>query len=151
MIGSSALRSACRPMTRRSPSPLARAVRTKSDGRISSIAPRVMRARNAIDRVPSVSAGSTRNARPPYPDGGSQRSATANNRISSRPTQYTGNEIPKYAISMLNRSIIPPGRIAASTPRVMPQVAARSIAAPASCSVFGKRSARSPRTGRCVM
>ena len=48
-----------------------------------------------MDRVPSVSAGSTRNASPPYPDGGSQRSATANNRISSRPTQYTGNEIPK--------------------------------------------------------
>ena len=87
MIGSNAFRNACLPMTRRSLSPLARAVRTKSDGRMSSIAPRVMRARNAIERVPSVSAGSTRKARPPYPEGGSQRNATANSRISSSPTQ----------------------------------------------------------------
>jgi len=39
-------------MTRASVSPLARAVRTKSDDSTSSIAPRVIRARNAIDRVP---------------------------------------------------------------------------------------------------
>src|SRR6266566_4204758 len=61
--------------------------RTKSAGSTSSIAPRVMRARNAIERVPSVSAGSTRNAIPPYPDGGSHCNATANSRIRSKPTQ----------------------------------------------------------------
>src|SRR5229473_1124601 len=42
---------------------------------------------NRKQRVPSVSAGSTRNAIPPYPDGGSHCSATANNRIRSKPTQ----------------------------------------------------------------
>src|SRR5439155_1105986 len=144
-------RAAQRHRRRASPGPLGRAVRTKSLDSTSSIAARVIRARTAMDRVPSVSAGSTRKVSPPYPDGGSHRSVTANRRMSSNPTQYTGNDTPRYASSMLKRSTAPPGRTAARAPSVIPQVAARSIAERASWSVLGKRSSRSPSTGRCVM
>ena len=53
-----------------------------------------MRARKAIERIPSASAGKTRKRMLPYPEGGSNRSVTAKSRMSSNPTQYTGNEMP---------------------------------------------------------
>jgi hypothetical protein len=87
MIGISAFRSAWRASTTRSRSPFARAVRMKSLPITSSIADRVMRARNAIERVPNASAGSTRYSTRPNPDGGSQRSVTAKIRIRISPTQ----------------------------------------------------------------
>src|SRR2546422_659320 len=65
-----------------------------------------------MERMPRVSAGSTRYATPPEPDGGSQRSAPANNRMRSSPTQYTGNDTPTYETSMAIRSTASPGRIA---------------------------------------
>src|SRR5207249_2806426 len=94
ITGTSAVRKPCRSTTARSGNPLARAVRMKSLDSTSSIAARVMRARKAIDRMPSVTAGSTSAASPPDPEGGSQRSANAKTRISSSPTQYTGKETP---------------------------------------------------------
>ena len=127
---------------------MARAVRTKSLDNTSSIAARVMRARNAIERVPRVNAGSTRYASPPEPDGGSHRRTTANTRIRSSPTQYTGNDTPRYDTSMARRSTAPPGRMAESTPSVIPLSAAMSMAASASWTVLGNRAARSSAIGR---
>jgi len=51
----------------------------------SCIAAWVLRERNATERIPSVSAGSTRKASPPEPDGGNQRNLTAKTRIRISP------------------------------------------------------------------
>ena len=59
------------------------------------MAERVTRARKAIDRDPSASAGRMMYSMPPDPDGGSQRSSTAKTRIRISPTQYTGKEMPR--------------------------------------------------------
>ena len=88
MIGISALRSAWRTDDDALAQPLrARRAHEVARRATSSIAERVMRARNAIERMPSASAGSTRYRSPPKPDGGSQCSVTAKSRMSSRPTQ----------------------------------------------------------------
>src|SRR5256885_14805093 len=84
----------------------------------------------------------TRYARPPEPEGGSQWSPSANTRISRSPTQYTGNDTPRYDTSMASRSNAPPGRTAATAPTLMPHSAARSMAASASWTVLGKRPSR---------
>ena len=47
---------------------------------------------------------------PHDPEGGSQRSCTAKTRMSTSPTQYTGNEMPRYAPRVRKRSTQPPGR-----------------------------------------
>ena len=57
MTGSSAFRRTWRQTTTRSRSPLARAVRTKSSWRISSVDERVIRAVNAAIPSPSAMAG----------------------------------------------------------------------------------------------
>ena len=65
---------------------------------------------------------------------------TAKSRMSSSPTQYTGKgdaEVGEPEREPIDETA---GSRALSTPSVMPQIVARSIAAPASCSVFGKRS-----------
>ena len=94
ITGMSALRNPCRMITAASLRPFALAVRMKSLESTSSMAARVIRARNATERMPSVRAGSRRYASPPEPDGGSHRNSTANRRIRSSPTQYTGNDTP---------------------------------------------------------
>jgi hypothetical protein len=71
--------------------------------------------------------------------------------MSSNPTQYTGNEMPRYAAPNERRSSHPPGRRALATPMVMPTTAASTIAETASSNVFGNRSAMSLRIGRPVM
>ena len=55
---------------------------------------RVIRAKTAIDWVPSVKAGRTTWRKLVSPEGGNQPSRTENSRISSRPSQNTGMEIP---------------------------------------------------------
>ena len=60
MMGIAALRSAWRTITVFSASPFARAVRTKSLPMASSIALRVIRARKAMERMPSAMAGRMR-------------------------------------------------------------------------------------------
>ena len=57
--GSMALRNAYVTMTVNGDSPLARAVRTKSEANTASIDALVMRAIGASEKMPSVSAGST--------------------------------------------------------------------------------------------
>jgi hypothetical protein len=53
-------------------------------------------------------------------------------------------------MSMARRSNAPPGRVAESTPSVMPHNVASVIAASASWTVLGNRSARSRAMGRWV-
>src|SRR2546428_398830 len=148
-----ALRKACLPTTASSGSPLARAVRMKSLDSTSCIAPRVMRARTATERMPSVAAGSTRNAGPPEPDGGSQRSVTAKRRISSSPTQYTGNETPRYESSIAIRSKATPGRPAPRSAAGRPPPAPRIAWAPSrgrGARASGSREASHPRPALAV-
>ena len=98
-IGSHALRSPCPSDTRTAVSPFARAVRMKSASSTSSIAARVSRMIFAVEKKPSVAAGSTRLRQSPIPLAGVQPSRTANSRISIRPIQYVGALCPISAIT----------------------------------------------------
>src|ERR1700729_552489 len=96
----SALRNACLPTAFHSLRPLARAVRTKSWPSASSIAERVMRARNPIWKRDSISAGRTSERsqstglgkKGVYPLVGSQRRYTPKKRIERIAIQNAGAE-----------------------------------------------------------
>ena len=76
-IGIAELRSVCLPITRPSPSPLARAVLMNSSLSTSSMAERVSRATRAAKKAASTTDGMIRWATVPVPPVGSQRSCTA--------------------------------------------------------------------------
>ena len=105
VTGRSAFRRTCRHATIRSPSPFARAVRTKSRLASSRKLDRVMRITVARGAAASAITGRARwrrkaarsSAGGTYPVGGSQRSRSENTNTSSMPTTNTGIENPASA------------------------------------------------------
>ena len=79
---------------------------------------------------------------------GSQPSQTPNSRISSRPSQNGGNEIPSSTARVTSRSVARLCRSAATSPAASPSSAPSSSAAPASSSVGPRRSKTASATGR---
>src|SRR5207237_2359839 len=121
---------------------------TTSHNSTTTTTAHVTRESIANECIHRVRPGSTRYASPPEPERDSNRTTTANNRIRSTPTQYTGNDTPRYDTSMARRSTAPPGRMAERTPSVIPLSAARSMAGSASWTVVGNRAARAQALGR---
>ena len=94
MIGTSALRNACLPMTLASDRPPARNVLTKSWLRFSSIADRVMRTVRAIPSIANTTAGRMSWRKLQHPAEGSHPSTDANNQTASNASQKLGTAMP---------------------------------------------------------
>ena len=134
-IGSSARRNAWRATTVRSGRPLARAVRTKSEPSASIMPERVSRITAAAVNVPIVIMGMIMCFRLPLPPVGSQRSSTANKKISIKPSQKSGTAWPITASSRASQSAGRPRRDEAITPVNRPSTRANSSEPAPSCAV----------------
>jgi len=93
-MGSAAFLRVCFATTTTSPSPFARAVRTKSARWTSSTAERVMRAIEAMANAPRVNAGSTRCRQSPLPEVGNRSSQRENTRMKRMPRKNVGADWP---------------------------------------------------------
>jgi len=132
---------------RRRDAPRALAARTYNSRSSSITLARVIRASTAASGAPSVIAGSTRFASVPRPETGSHPSETEKTMASKGPSQKFGTEMPMSASVVAAKSTAVPARAAATTPRGMAIDVATTMAAAASSSVAGSRSAMAARTG----
>jgi hypothetical protein len=102
---------------------------------------------SAIRLIAMATAGITTWAIPPRPDVGKIPQETAKSRIIMIASQKFGTDWPTSATAMAKRSIGPPRRMAASTPRGTASAMARSMAVTVSWKVAGRRAAISGSEG----